>query len=155
MLYMRLTTFFTLLSILLYPIQGEPQQNEKLNWTEPEIVSGNLPGRPKNPHITARKGGGALLVWAWAFLDTNLNEDEIFFREFDGSQWSPIRNISNSPFFSISPLVISDSRGDIHTFWLEKLGGVEPRNPRGYSDIFYSYRTGNLWSQPQSIYHMD
>jgi hypothetical protein len=105
-------------------------------------------------HIAARQGGGALLVWDQAFVDTSLNSDEIFFRELDGAQWSPIQNISNSPSFSRAPMVISDHHGGIHTLWLEKLGG-DPRSPRGYNDIFYSYRTGKLWSEPESIYHTD
>jgi len=81
----RLTTLLLFSIIHLGPIQGKPQSTVNPKWTEPIIVSGDLPGSPKFLHIAARKSGGALLVWDQAFVDNSLNPDEIFFREFDGS----------------------------------------------------------------------
>jgi hypothetical protein len=87
-------------------------------WREIENVS-QTPGTSEWPTIAVDRVTGKVYV---AWHDNTTGNWEIFFREFDGTQWLDVQNVSKSSAQSARADIYCDSGGGIHLVYLERQG---------------------------------
>jgi len=87
-------------------------------WDEVENIS-NSAGESEFPTIAADRVTGKVYA---AWHDNTPGNWEILLREFDGTEWKRIENVSKSGSASARPDIYCDSGGGIHLVYLERIG---------------------------------
>jgi len=118
-------------------------------WLSP-IRLNTLPGA-MNPDIAIDSKQQLHVVWQQATIDSsgtkNIAIHDIFYRKFDGGNWSEITNITNLPSgASCYPQIAVDERGYLYVVWEER--GITGLLGPDYS-CWFSFSDGEDWSQPQ------
>jgi hypothetical protein len=85
--------------------------------------------------VIATYGDKIYVVWE----DLRDGHFEIYLKEFDGSQWSKDKRVTNSTEASLFPNLCVDSKGTAHIVWQED-------GPGGYRIFYTSYEQGNFGS---------
>ena len=74
---------------------------------------------------------------------------EIYYSHYDGEQWLPQTNISNTGLDdSIDPDIAVDSNDNPHVVWKQKI-------TTGVYDIFYNYSIDHYWQESVSITNLN
>ncbi|GAH38680.1 unnamed protein product, partial [marine sediment metagenome] len=118
-------------------------------WVSP-VKLNTLPGA-MNPDIAIDSKQQLHIVWQQAQIDSstgkNIKLKDIFYRKFDGVNWSEIQNISNLPLSgSCDPKIAVDGRGYIYVVWDET--GIKGLLGPDYS-CWFSFSDGDDWSHPK------
>ena len=111
-------------------------------WIQPKNVS-NTSDSSENPAISTDSAGNIFVIW---HDKTPGNFDILFSRSTDsGSTWIQPKNVSNNTGNSYSPVLSTDSAGNINVVWFD----TSPGN----RDILYSrsINNGGSWTQPLNI----
>lgn len=120
-------------------------------WLSP-IQLNTLPGA-MNPDIAIDSKQQLHVVWQQTTIDSsgakNIAIRDIFYRKFDGEDWSEIINITNLPLgASCYPQVAVDGRGYIYVVWEE--AGIKGVGASDYS-CWFSFSDGDDWSHPTHL----
>jgi FlgD Ig-like domain len=72
--------------------------------------------------------------------------DDIYYTFYDGSQWIPQINISNTDTSSLYPDIRVDKENSIYVIW---------RDPDYFfaKDIYFTIKKNGKWSQPETLFH--
>lgn len=87
-------------------------------WQDIENVS-QTPGTSEYPTIAADRVSGKVYV---AWHDDTSGNWEIYFREFDGTKWLDVQNLTKSSPQSARADLYCDSGGGVHLVYLERQG---------------------------------
>jgi hypothetical protein len=87
-------------------------------WGAPENIS-QTAGTSEWPTITVDGATGKAYV---AWHDNNAGSWDILFREFDGTKWLDIQNLTKTGSASARPDIFCDNGGGIHLVYLERHG---------------------------------
>jgi hypothetical protein len=98
-------------------------------WQETENIS-KTTGTSEWPTIACDRVTGKVYV---AWHDNTSGNWEIFFREYDGTKWLDVQNVSKSGSKSARPDIYCDSGGGIHLVYLELEGNWK---------VYYQEREG-------------
>jgi hypothetical protein len=88
-------------------------------WGPDELVV--MPSWNTSAPVAAASDSGRLhLVWYDLGVAGN---KEVFYREFDGTSWGPIEQISQDLAISKNPMIAADTDGHVHVVWQDSRGG--------------------------------
>jgi hypothetical protein len=115
-----------------------------INWT-PALNLSNTPERSRMPAAAVDSAGNIDVVWMEDPSD-NYEEEIYFTRSTDnGTNWTPMLNLSDNPGESRFPAIAVDSVGNINVVWEDST----PGNPEIY--FTRSIDNGATWSPAVNI----
>jgi hypothetical protein len=88
-------------------------------WSPDELVV--MPSWNTSAPVAAAGDSGRIHL-AWYDLGVAANK-EVFYREFDGTSWGPVEQISHDPAISKNPMIDVDSHGHLHVVWQDSRDG--------------------------------
>lgn len=112
-------------------------------YTNISNTTGNGSYATMDPGVVTDIEGNIHLVWK----DSQTGNREIFYKKCTGGVWdTEYTNISNTATASSHPTISTDSQGNLHVFWAEKIGGI-------YYEIVYKKYDKELetWSETTNI----
>lgn len=107
-------------------------------WLEPVNLTAET-GTAYRPVIGIDSQDNIHVIWS----NYNAGQTDIFYRKFNGIEWSPIDTAIITPYYSANIDMQIDSQDNIHIVWRDNAYTAE--------DIFYSKYDGESWSSPQNI----
>lgn len=149
------------------PTPNEPIAGEDFKWGTIEMISEMVPGTNLNINDSqyarvAAEGDKIYVVWDdWTDIDNNVGpipDSDIFYRHFDGLQWSdievisePIEGANTNIKISREPDIAVDN-GKVYVVWHDYNDTNGCGNDTTDTDIFYRTNlTGNGWEDVQVI----
>ncbi|MDI6689748.1 MAG: S-layer homology domain-containing protein [Actinomycetota bacterium] len=105
------------------------------SWSTPENISYTPTAEPsKEPAITTDRDGNVHVVWQKLVANY-----EIYYREFDGTSWGSISNLSKTSTPSYCPSIATDKDGNLHVVWHEETASTN-------REVYYKKSNGTSWS---------
>ncbi|MEA3504928.1 MAG: sialidase family protein [Bacteroidota bacterium] len=109
--------------------------DDGLTWTTSENISLNEGERLSKPHIVCDSENNLHLTYDYNVY--NVGETHIFYKKYDGANWSePFVVSENMPGSRANKLVI-DNNDRIYCFWYRSINN---------GTTFYKYLENNTWS---------
>jgi hypothetical protein len=96
-------------------------------------------GQAANMDLASDSTGHLHVVWQQPVGDNY----EIMYRSYDGSAWSQVANLSNSPSVDFDPVIAIDAADGIHVGWIGSIPGS--------TGTFHTSFDGNAWSPPEKL----
>lgn len=93
-----------------------------------------------HPSIMQASDGKIWVVWE---SDRNEHDQDIYFKVFDGSEWTADEQLTTNPSDDAYPSIMQATNGDIWVVW------ASPRT--GNSEIFYTIFNGTSWSNATQL----
>jgi hypothetical protein len=110
--------------------------------------------RAMESRVSINKDGNLFITYI--IRDESTDITEVYFQEFNGTEWSDPLNISQIEFFSgYDPDIITDSRNNHHIVWEQQYTKLDTvlGNPTMVwcRTILYTTRQKGVWSEPVNI----
>jgi len=110
--------------------------------------------RAMDSRVSINKDGNLFITYI--IRDESTDITEVYFQEFNGTNWSVPVNISQIEFFSgYDPDIITDSRNNHHIVWEQQYTKLDTvfGNPTMVwcKTILYTTRQKGVWSEPVNI----
>jgi len=101
-------------------------------WSTPVSISSDVPYACQGVRLSLNPLDNTIhSVWH----DLSVSDDEIWYKYYDGTNWSSVENVSNDNDDSAWPDITIDSLGRLHVVWMDY----------GTWDIFYRMKDENGW----------
>jgi hypothetical protein len=124
-------------------IMFQRSNNNGNAWSSPLNIAGT-PSLSYRPDMAVDDSGTIHVVW----YDYSPGNYDIYytFSTNNGTNWSPVQNISNSSTHSLRPAIVTDSAGNLNVVWEE--------HTAAYREIFFrrSIDKGITWGTTLSIH---
>lgn len=93
-----------------------------------------------NPYIAVDASNNLHVVWHGGVTSSTY---QIRYREYSGSSWSPITNLTSDSYSQNVPSIAVDSGNNLHVVW----SGPSSASP-SYNQIRYAKYSGGSWTSP-------
>lgn len=110
------------------------ERTQALNWST-DTRSTDNPAWDVSPSVVQANDGRVWVSWTSSRTENN----EIFYKTFNGSLWSSETQLTNDPEKDVSPSIMQTSDGRIWVFWSTYRGTLD-------YDIYFKVFDGVSWS---------
>lgn len=120
-------------------------------WSAPVTIPSSLRTFSTGDHRVSDLHAGADGRLHAVFLDDANGDrrgDRVLYAAFDGSAWSEVEVLDDTPGLSEAARVVEDGAGAVHVFWYEDRAGCGSCA----SDLLHRERRRGGWAAPVSLY---
>jgi len=130
----RILTAVASFTIILSMLVVVTEPTQALNWSTDTRLT-NDPAWDVSPSVAQTSDGKVWVSWTSSRTENN----EIFYKTYDGSLWSSETQLTNDPEKDVSPSIMQTSDGRVWVFWSTYRGTLD-------YDIYFKVFDGVSWS---------